>query len=110
MKEIKSNQDFFLKDLKKNIFFYGKEKVKQIFLIHNVVNKKTLSPKTKETLSKISHTFIPKFPITGNDLIKQGVERGRKVGQLLKKIEKKWIENNFKIKDEEIKILVKKNT
>ena len=110
LKEIKSNQDFFLKDLKKNIFFYGKEKVKQIFLIHNVVNKKTLSPRTKETLSKISHTFIPKFPITGNDLIKQGVERGRKVGQLLKKIEKKWIENNFKIKDEEIKILVKKNT
>ena len=40
LKEIKSNENFFLKDLKKNIFFHGKEKIKKIFLIHNIVNKK----------------------------------------------------------------------
>ena len=109
LKEIKSNEDFFLKDLKKNIFFYGRDQIKKIFLIHNIVNKKTLSSKTKETLLKISHALIPKFPVTGNDLIKQGVQSGKKVGETLKKIEKKWIENNFEINDEEIKVLVKRN-
>ena len=109
LKEIKSNENFFLKDLKKNIFFYGREQIRKTFLIHNVVNKKTLSSKTKETLSKISHVLIPKFPVTGNDLLKQGVQSGKKVGDILKKIEKKWIENNFQINDEEIKVLVKKN-
>ncbi len=109
LKEIKSNEDFFLKDLKKNVFFYGKEQMKKIFLIYNIVNKKTLSSKAKETLLKISHTLIPKFPVTGNDLLKQGVESGRKIGEILKKIEKKWIENNFEINDEEIKALVKRN-
>ena len=109
LKEIKSNEDFFLKDLKKNIFFYGRDQIKKMFLIHNIVNKKTLSSKTKETLLKISHALIPKFPVTGNDLLKQGVQSGRKVGEILKKIEKKWIENNFEINNEEIKDLVKRN-
>ena len=109
LKEIKSNEDFFLKDLKKNIFFYGKEQIKKTFLIHNIVNKKTLSSKTEETLFKISHALIPKFPVTGNDLLKRGVQSGKKVGEILKKIEKKWIENNFEINNEEIKDLIKRN-
>ena len=109
LKEIKSNEDFFLKDLKKNIFFYGKEQIKKTFLIHNIVNKKTLSSKTKETLLKISHALIPKFPVTGNDLLKRGVQSGKKVGEILKKIEKKWIENNFQINEEEIQVLLKRN-
>ena len=109
LKETKSNKDFFLKDLKKNIFFYGKKQIRKIFLIHSTVNEKTLSSKTKEMLSKISHALIPKLPVTGNDLIKQGVQSGKKVGETLKKIEKKWIENNFEINDEEIKVLVKRN-
>ena len=109
LKEIKSNKDFFLKDLKKNIFFYGKEKIKKIFLIYNIVDKKTLGSKIEEILSTISCTSIPEFPVTGSDLLKQGVKSGRNVGKILKKIEKKWIENNFEIDHEEIKILVKKN-
>tara|TARA_B100000686_G_C16671257_1_gene906593 strand:+ start:53 stop:1297 length:1245 start_codon:yes stop_codon:yes gene_type:complete len=109
LKEIKSNKDFFLKDLKKNIFFYGKEKIKKIFLIYNIVDKKTLGSKIEEILSTISRTSIPEFPVTGSDLLKQGVKSGRNVGKILKKIEKKWIENNFEIDHEEIKILVKKN-
>ena len=109
LNEIKSNEDFFLKDLKKNIFFHGREQIRKIFLIHNMINKKTFSSKTKEMLYKIGQVLIPKFPVTGNDLLKQGVQSGRKVGEILKKIEKKWIENNFKINDEDIKILVKRN-
>ena len=109
LNEIKSNKDFFLKDLKKNIFFYGREPIRKIFFIHNIVNKKTFGSKTKEMLYKIDQVLIPKFPVTGNDLLKQGVQSGRKVGEILEKIEKKWIENNFKINDEDIKILVKKN-
>ena len=92
-----------------NIFFYGKEKIKKIFIINNIINKKSFSSKSKEILSKIEQTFIPKFPVTGNDLLKQGVKSGKEVGTILKKIEKKWIETNFQISSEDIKILLKKN-
>tara|TARA_Y100001970_G_scaffold293432_1_gene440154 strand:+ start:53 stop:1297 length:1245 start_codon:yes stop_codon:yes gene_type:complete len=109
LKNIKSNKFFFTNDLKMNIFFYGKEKIKKIFIINNIINKKSFSSKSKEILSKIEQTFIPKFPVTGNDLLKQGVKSGKEVGTILKKIEKKWIENNFQISSEDIKILLKKN-
>ena len=109
LKIIKSNKEFFLKDLKKNIFLYGKEKIKRVFIIYNTINKKTLSTSIKETLKKINKYFVPKFPVTGNDLLKKGVKSGVKVGKILKKIEKKWIENNFEISEEEIKALVKKD-
>ena len=51
---------------------------------------------------------MPKFPVTGNDLLKRGLQSGKEVGEVLKKIEKKWIENNFQIQEEEIKSLVKR--
>jgi len=108
LRQIKSNYDFFSKDLKKNIFFYGKEKIKTMLLIQNIVSNKNLHPKTKEILSNIKNTLVPKFPVTGNDLLKRGLQSGKEVGEVLKKIEKKWIENNFQIQEEEIKSLVKR--
>ncbi|MBH90809.1 MAG: hypothetical protein CMG67_01680 [Candidatus Marinimicrobia bacterium] len=106
LKEIKLKKDFFSEDLKKNIFLYGRINMRNLFLIHSIINKKTLTSQIKEILEKINRISIPKFPVTGNDLIKLGLSRGIKVGEVLKKIEHKWIDNNFKIKQEEIKILV----
>ena len=97
LNEIKLNKDFFVKDLRKSIFFYGRDQIKKFSLQNN------------EILSKINNVLVPKFPVTGNDLLKKGVQSGKKVGDTLKKIEKKWIENNFQIKDEEINFLLKKN-
>ena len=34
--------------------------------------------------------------------MEQGLQSGRKVGEILKKIEKKWIENDFNLEDEEL--------
>ena len=109
LNEIKLNKDFFVKDLRKSIFFYGRDQIKKIFIINSIANKKKFSLQNNEILSKINNVLVPKFPVTGNDLLKKGVQSGKKVGDTLKKIEKKWIENNFKINDEDIKILVKRN-
>ena len=38
---------------------------------------------------------MPKFPISGDYLKKYGYETGQILGQKLKSLEKKWIENNF---------------
>ena len=109
LNEIKSNNDFFSKDLKKNIFLYGNKKIKNFFLIHTLINDKISVLKIEKTLHKISNTLAPKFPVTGNDLLKQGVKNGKKIGDILKEIQKKWIENDFKINNEDIKVVLKKN-
>tara|TARA_B100002051_G_C16611957_1_gene573573 strand:- start:784 stop:1008 length:225 start_codon:yes stop_codon:yes gene_type:complete len=73
------------------------------------MKEKTIPSKITDMFSKIDSISIPRFPITGNDLLSRGVKGGRKVGELMKKMEKKWIENNFNLNDEEIKSLLKKN-
>ena len=109
LKEINKNKNFFTKDLKKNIFYYGKDKVKSIFLIFNIVDEKVSASRIKNFIKKIDEISIPKFPITGNYLLEQGVDSGKKVGEIMKKIEKKWIENNFNLEQEQIDILIKRN-
>ena len=38
---------------------------------------------------------VPKFPISGDDLIKYGYKSGQELGAKLKLLEEKWIKNNF---------------
>ena len=60
-------------------------------------------------VNQIKNTSIPKFPVTGNYLLSKGIKNGKKIGLLLKQIEKKWIDNNFSLNDKEIKSILKKN-
>ena len=40
---------------------------------------------------------MPKFPISGNFLIKKGFKQGKELGKKLKFLKDYWIENNFKL-------------
>ena len=107
--EIDSNKNFFRKDLRKNIFYNGREKIKSIFLIHNIINRKIITSKIFDFFKGVDETSIPEFPIDGNYLLNHGVKSGKKIGELIKKFENQWIENDFNLDDEEIKTLIKKN-
>jgi len=48
---------------------------------------------------------MPKFPISGNYLKEQGYHDGILLGDKLKKLEEKWINNNFVIDKNDIKII-----
>ena len=60
-------------------------------------------------LDIINSINIPKFPITGKLLLDKGFKSGKKMGDVLKEIEKYWVENNFSIDDEELKNILKKH-
>ena len=109
LKEIDSNKNFFRKDLRKNIFYHGREKIKTIFLIHNIINRKIITSKIFDFFKGVDEISIPKFPINGNYLLNHGIKSGKKIGELIKKFENQWIENDFNLDDEEIKTLIKKN-
>ncbi len=109
LKEIDSNKNFFRKDLRKNIFYNGREKIKSIFLIHNIINRKIITSKIFDFFKAVDEISIPEFPINGNYLLNHGIKSGKKIGELIKKFENQWIENDFNLDDEEIKTLIKKN-
>jgi len=46
---------------------------------------------------------MPLLPINAKTLIeKYGIPEGRKLGAVLKKIEEKWIDNDFELSEKEI--------
>ena len=94
-KIINQNQNFFEKDLRKNIFYYGKEKIKLVFLLYSIINDKIEPSKLTTFISKVDGILIPKFPISGDYLKKHGYKTGKILGKKLKSLEEKWIENNF---------------
>lgn len=46
-------------------------------------------------LKKLQKLEVPVFPVSGDDLIAKGFQSGPELGQKLKEIEAKWIENDF---------------
>ena len=108
--EAKKNKNFFGKDLKKNIFYHGKEKMKSLAEFYFISHSKKNYVNLENILKNISSTNIPEFPITGNYLLEKGLKSGRNMGEVLKKIEKQWIQNDFHLKDEELKNLIKKHS
>ncbi|XP_022106699.1 CCA tRNA nucleotidyltransferase 1, mitochondrial-like [Acanthaster planci] len=56
----------------------------------------------KELLERLSSWEIPRFPITGKDLITAGVPKGREFGQILERLRERWMESNFRLSKEEL--------
>ncbi len=98
------NKDFFKKDLKKNIYIFGKEIITTLFLLKE-------SEKVKnniEFLDTIQKTEPPKFPYNGDYLISRGLKEGKELGDILNCLEEKWINDDFKIDESEISSVITK--
>ncbi|MBA1338511.1 MAG: poly(A) polymerase [Pelagibacterales bacterium] len=97
-----TDENFYTKgNIKKLIYLSNKNEVKDLLLFSICVNK-NIKVDIIEKLIKFTNTCdIPKFPISGNTLKDYGYESGVELGEKLKKLEKKWIQNNFII-DKEI--------
>ena len=62
--------------------------------------KKNFYPKIK----------VPIFPIDGEILKQKGMQEGQSLGNVLKTLEKEWINNNFKISNERVEEIIKVNS
>ncbi len=104
---IKENKKFFQKDLKKNVYYFGKNHLKILNIINFVCKEKIKLEEYLKVFNNIEKASIPKFPFDGHYLKNKGVKDGVKIGRILKLLEKKWLENDFKISDQEsLKIII----
>ena len=106
--EAKKNTNFFSKDLKKNVFFHNKEKIISLAKFYYSLTKPKNLKKIDDLINEIKTLKVPEFPLTGKYLINKGFKSGRKIGEILKKVEKVWIENDFNLKKEDLNNLIKK--
>ncbi len=107
--ELNNNKDYFEKDLIKNVYFQGKKHLIALNLVNFSINAKVKSYDFSKTLKKIMKTKVPIFPIDGELLKKKGMKEGQTLGNVLKELEKEWVNNNFKISNSKIDEIIKIN-
>ena len=99
-------KSFFDRELKKRIYFGEKESLLDLITLQLLIfhkNEKALNDLIKIT----KKTDLPKFPYNADFLIKNfDYKPGKKMGKKLKELETLWVDNNFKISNEEIKKIV----
>ncbi len=107
---VKKNKNFFLKDLKKNIYFFGKSHC-MVLSILNFISSKKLRLKEYYNITKdIKKTKVPKFAFDGNYLKEKGMKEGVLIGKTLKLIENEWLDNNFKLSDKKISKIIEEQS
>ena len=96
------NKLFFQKDLKKNIFYFGKEHMQSLNLLNFSINKKTKFQDYQNLSATIKKTVLPEFPFDGNYIKNKGINEGVVVGKILSLLQEEWLNNNFKISDKKV--------
>ena len=108
--ELKNNKDYFERDLIKNVYFNGKKHLIALNLINFSINVKVKSNDFSKTLNKILKAKVPLLPIDGKLLKEKGMKEGQSLGNVLKELEKEWVNNNFKISNNRIDEIIKINS
>ena len=102
------NRDYFTKEnLSKFILKNGKENLIDILYYKILTTKKNKS--NFIDLKKYFVEFeIPVMPVKAKDLIQKfDLKEGKLLGSILKEIEEKWLDNDFKISSNQIESIVK---
>ncbi len=108
--KLKNDKEFFEKNLIRNAYINGKNHMIALNLINFSINSKEKINDFSKTLNKILKIKVPKFPIDGETLKKKGMQEGQSLGNVLKTLEKEWINNNFKISNQRIEEIIKVNS
>ncbi len=100
-KNLQIDKNFFLSNLRKNAYFFGKKHLLELNTLYFSINKKKLNDYLILT-KKINNLNVPKFIFDGNFLKKNGMNQGASIGKTLKLIEQEWLNNNFKVSDKKV--------
>ena len=103
-----NNKNFFQTDLQKNTFYFGQKYLQESNILNFLINKKVELNFFLNTSSAIKRILIPKFPIDGEFLKKRGVSEGIEMGNILSLLKNDWVNNDFKITEEQISRIIKK--
>ena len=101
------NKKFFLKDLKKNMYYFGKKHLKDLNILYFSDNRKLRLKDYLEIFNNIEKLYIPEFSFDGNFLKEQGVQEGVLIGKILKMIEKEWVSSDFQISNKRVLEIIK---
>ncbi len=88
---------------KQEAYKWGKERAFDLALLQTtkcVVKKERSFQEGIVALKKLHEVFdswiVPEFPLSGKDILKQGIKKGERIGVLLKEVESWWLSQDLK--------------
>jgi len=105
-KEKITNKSFDKKKLNKIFYYDGKQAVEDI-LCFKIINSKNTDKKLIELFKLYQNMTLPIMPIGANILMtKYQIPEGKQLGSKLKMIEEQWVQNDFKISEQQVKYII----
>lgn len=89
------------------IYFYPSNSVRAALIFHTLENEIS-NVDFKKILDVFNDTNRPVFPVSGRDLLAQGVHQGIELGKKLAQLEKRWIKSGFVMTRQELLEMLKK--
>ena len=93
LSDLNIQENFSQHFLKERAYYDGKAITLQALLVHFADHKTDRFDEAALTLLDKWH--VPSFPLSGQDLIAQGMKEGAKLGEVLRATESWWVEKNF---------------
>ena len=93
---------FSEKNLWKVLYYNGKQSLKDL-LYFEIFRAKNINKKLVNLINFFEDKEVPVFPIKAKNIMeKYNISEGKLLGIKLKKIEEKWINNDFKVSEKEV--------
>ncbi len=83
------------------VYRFGRVGAAQTLLIE-LTQDRVMNHYAPTALEIIQNWDIPMFPLSGNDLMDAGVEKGPELGKTLDALENYWIESDFKLNSDDL--------
>ena len=93
--------DIATTEIQKLLFFSDKEKLKFLYKYQIFISSKSCN-KYQHFIQNINRLVIPKLPINGDDLLRTGIKEGKNMGNLLQKLQQKWLDSDFTLNKTEL--------
>ena len=104
-----TNQEFEIhnklnkSDIKKILYSIDRKILKDMAkLSWALSNNRVTNKNWKTVLSQIDKVAIPIFPLKAKDILYYGLEEGPIIGEILKTIEKDWLDSSFEHNKEDL--------
>ncbi len=106
-KEKMNPKTFMEINLNKFFYYNGKQSIIDI-LIFKIFRSKKFDKNLIDFIELYENKILPSMPIKAEELmIKYKLPEGKQLGSKLKLIEEEWVNNNFKISDQQIDFIIK---
>lgn len=82
--------------VRESVYRFGRSTTAQAIMVE-LVQDRVMNSYAPKALEIVQSWDVPDFPVSGDDLIKQGLKPGPKLGQELERLEDEWIKSDFKV-------------